>query len=267
MKNTLEDYFKDIPIDNHTISEDNIFLHHEFFTDMINDAVCIIDFQNRNFHDVSDHGFFLCGYSRNEAKRLGYQFFNEIIHPEDITLWVEMHNAILKYLHEQDFIEEEIHYFSCTFRIKCSFQFRKIPYYMMSEVRLRPVFLNNELKYGLCLFTDSSVKTSGNLCVYFKEKKIFREYSFRTKKWINNNMLKLSLREREIIMLTQQGLNRVDIADKLCVSDKTIRNNITRILKKSNAKKMIEVINIVKNHRLIYRDIFKKLKQSKFNEK
>ena len=263
MKHTLENYFKDIPIDDHTISEDNIFLHHELFTNMINDAVCIIDFQNRNFHDVSDHNFFLCGYSRNEAKSLGYQFFNEIIYPDDIPLWVEMHNAILKYLYEQKFVEEEIHYFSCTFRIKSSFQFRKTPYYLMSEVRLRPVFINNELKYGICLFTDSTIKTSGNLCVYFKEKKNYREYSFRTKKWINKNMLKLSLREKEIIILTQQGLNRNETADKLCVSDKTVRNNITRILKKSNAKKMIEVINTAKTHRLIYRDIAKKPNNSK----
>ena len=83
MKPTLEDYFKDIPIDDRTVCNDNIFLHHDLFTDMMIEAACIIDFQNRNFYDVSDHGFFLCGYSRSKAKSMGYQFFDEIIHPED----------------------------------------------------------------------------------------------------------------------------------------------------------------------------------------
>ena len=58
MKPTLEDYFKDIPKDDQTVCEDNIFLYHDLFTDVINEAVCIIDFQKRNFFDVSDHGFF-----------------------------------------------------------------------------------------------------------------------------------------------------------------------------------------------------------------
>ena len=68
MKPTLEDYFKDTPIDDHTICEDDIFHNHKLFTDMMTEAVCIIDFQKRNFYDISDHGFLLCGYSCSEAK-------------------------------------------------------------------------------------------------------------------------------------------------------------------------------------------------------
>ena len=177
MKPTLEDYFKDIPIDDHPIDEDNIFLYHNLFTDMMTEAVCIIDFQKRTFYDVSDHDFFLCGHSRSEVKSIGYQFFEEIIHPDDLFLWSEMHNAILKYIHEKDIEDKEVHYFTCTIRIKSSFQFRKTPYYIMSDVRLRPVFINRILKHGLCFFTASAIKTTGNLCVYFKEKTIYSEYS------------------------------------------------------------------------------------------
>ena len=252
MKPTLEDYFKDIPIDDRAVCEDNIFLHHDLFTNMINEAVCIIDFQNRNFYDVTDHGFFLCGYSRSEAKSMGYQFFDEIIHPEDLFLWVEMHNKTLKYLHEQDFGAEEVLYFLCTIRIKSSFQFRKTPYYMMSYVRLRPVFVNHKLKYGLCFFTASAVKTSGNLCVYLRGERIYREYSFTIKKWTDRNMLKLSQREREILMLTQQGLNREETANTLCVSDKTIKNTINRLLKKCDTKRITQAENYARIHRLIH---------------
>ena len=251
MKPSLEDYFKDIPIYDHPICEDNIFLHHALFTDMMIEAVCIIDFQKRHFYDISDHGFLLCGYSRSEAKSMGYQFFNEIIHPEDIPLWVEMHHAILKYIYEQDFTEE-IRYFSCTFRIRSSFQFRKTPYYMMSYVKLSPIFINSELKYGLCFFTDSSDRTSGNLCVYLKEKKIYREYSFRTKKWIDNKRLRLSLREKEILMLTQNGLNREDKATMLCVSVKTIDNATNRLFKKCNVKNIMQAEKKASTNRLIY---------------
>ena len=163
MKPTLEDYFKDIPIDDLPIREDNILLHHNYFTDMMIEATCIIDFQKRELYDVSEHGFLLCGYSKNEVKSMGYQFFDTIIHPDDIFLWVEMHNAILKYIQEQDIEAEKVHYFSCTFRIKSNFRFRKTPYYMMSYLRLRPVLVDQRLRYGICFFTASHVKTSGNL--------------------------------------------------------------------------------------------------------
>ena len=121
MRPTLEDYFKDIPKDDHTECEDNIFLHHDLFTDMMIEAVCIIDFQKRIFYDVSDHGFFLGGYSQNEAKNMGYQFFDEIIHPDDLFLWANIHNTILKYLHNQDFEAKKVHYFTCNIHIKVAF--------------------------------------------------------------------------------------------------------------------------------------------------
>ena len=252
MKPTLEDYFKDIPIDDHTVCEDNIFLHHNHFTEMINEAVCIIDFQNRNFYDVSDHGFLLCGHSRNEVKSLGYKFFEEIICPDDIELWVKMHNVILKYLHNQDAETEEVRFFTCTIRLKISFQIGNKPYYIMSYVEIRPVFVNQKLKYGLCLFSASAVETPGNLCVYFKAGEIYSEYLFTKKRWINEKMLKFKPREREILVQTQQCLSRENIADNLCLSDKTIKNNITEIKKKSNAKKVMQAVNNARTHRLIY---------------
>ena len=159
-----------------------------------------------------------------------------------------MHNAILKYLYEQDFDEENVHFFTCTIPIKSSYQFTKI----MSYIRLRPVYVNRILKYGLCFFSASAVKTAGNLCVFFKEKKIYNEYSFTSKKWINRYELKFSRREKELLVLTPLDLSREEKADTLCVSDKTVRNTITKILKKSNAKKMNHVENYANIHRLIY---------------
>ena len=141
---------------------------------------------------------------------------------------------------------------------KSSFQSNNTPHYMMSDVRLRPVFVNQILKYGLCFFSASAIKTPENLRAYFKETKIYSEYSFTAKKWMECNMLKLSLREREILMLNQQGLNREEKASTLFVSDKTIKNTISKLLKKSNVKKMIQIENYAITHRLIYYNRTKK---------
>ena len=266
MKPSLEDSFYDIPIDGHSVCEDNIYPHYSIFMDMI-EASCIIDLQKRNFYDVSDHGFFLCGYSQSEVKSMGYKFFNKIIHPDDIQLWVDMYNIILKYLCDKDVETEEGHYFSCTFRINSGFKIKKMPYYIMAELRLRPVFVNQKLKYGLCLFTSSSVKTSGNLRVYFKRERIYREYLFTKKRGISKNMLELSLREREILMLFQQDLSRKEMADTLCVAIKTIKNTINRLFKKDDAEKMIQAETFARIHRLIYNNKTTKPKKKSLKDK
>jgi DNA-binding NarL/FixJ family response regulator len=52
----------------------------------------------------------------------------------------------------------------------------------------------------------------------------------------------LSEREREILTLMAQGLNNHDIADRLGLSEKTIRNNVSNILTKLHAADRTEAI-------------------------
>ena len=96
---------------------------------------------------------------------------------------------------------------------------------MKSYLKLRPVFVNSALKYGICFFTASFEITSGNLCVFFKDRKTYSEYSFTRKKWVDSKMIKLSRRESEVLMLTQNGLNREEKSKTLYVSIKTIDSN------------------------------------------
>ena len=67
-------------------------------------------------------------------------------------------------------------------------------------------------------------------------------------------MLKLSMRERELLMLNQQGLDRENMAGTLYVSYKTIKNTLSRLFKKSDTKKIAQVEKIARTHRLIYND-------------
>ena len=46
--------------------------------------------------------------------RMGYDFLNEALHPDDVFLWAEMHSKILKSLHNEVFTKEEVNYFECT---------------------------------------------------------------------------------------------------------------------------------------------------------
>ena len=253
MKPTLADYYKDILLYPQSGSEDDKLFNHELFTDMMIEASCIIDFQKQNFKSVGDHGFFLCGYPLEKAKTMGYLFFNEVIHPDDIFLWADMHNVILKSLHKKEFAADEVHYFSCTFRIQNSLQFsRKSIDYLMAYLKLKPVWINRQLKYGLCLLASSVIKTSGNLRVYYKRKKSFSEYSIKFKKWIHEKREKLSLREKKVLMLEKQGMSREEEADTMCVTVNTMDNIKKKIIEKLGVKNIRQAIIYATNHRLIF---------------
>ena len=78
------------------------------------------------------------------------------------------------------------------------------------------------------------------------------EYSSKTKKWINKKMLKLTFRERVLLMLNQLGLVRKEKADALFVSEKTIKNCNSNLVKKINVKNIALVEKYASTHRLIY---------------
>ena len=82
METTINAYYKGIPIVPQP--EDDVYVDHIQFTDMMIEASLIIDFQKRTFYNVGAHDFFLCGYSQEEAKNMGYQFFDKVLHKDDI---------------------------------------------------------------------------------------------------------------------------------------------------------------------------------------
>jgi len=247
---TLDDYYKDIPID--VKPKDDVFLDHIQFTDMMIEASLIIDFQKRNFYNVGNHDFFLCGYSHEKVTSMGYRFFEKAIHPDDIFLWTEMHNTILLSLHEQKFKQDEVHYFSCTFRIKNSLKFRKSAQYLMAYLKIKPVWVNRQLRFGLCLLSESVIKTSGNLRIHFKEKKFFCEYSRQFARWKQVKHIKLSPRERELIMWLKQGKNRKEIAEIMCIEMNTVDNTMKHIFEKLKVDNSIQATIYATNHRLLF---------------
>ena len=252
MKPALDDYYKDIQFHIQAEPEHDVLFNHAHFTDMMMEASCIIDFQKRIFKGVGAHGFFLCGYSLEAVKNMGYEFFNEVIHPDDLSLWVEMHHAILKCLYEEYFTEQEVHYFSCTFRIKSSLWVRNSPGYLMAYLKLKPVWVKGRLKYGLCLFSSSVIRTSGNLHVYFKNKPAYGKYLSNSKKWIEDKVLRLSFREREILMLAKQGKSREEMAETMDIDLSTVNSTITKLFEKINVTNIVQAIIYATNHRLIY---------------
>lgn len=50
-------------------------------------------------------------------------------------------------------------------------------------------------------------------------------------------------REAEILKLIKDGLSSKEIADRLCISEHTVRNHRSRLFEKTNAKSVVELLN------------------------
>ena len=216
---------------------------------MVKEAAFIIDFQKRTFYSVGDNGLFLCGYIPEQVKNMGYQFFEKVVHPDDMFLWTQMHRAIIKSLSEEKFIADEIRFFICNFRFNSNLPFDNPPYYQMVDLILKPAWKCRQLKYGYCLLADSGNLTPGNLRVYLGKKNYFREYKrFR---WEHEQKIKISKRERQIVVLEKQGLNRYEQAETLGITTNTVDNTKRHLIEKLTVQNFKQAIIYVKNHDLI----------------
>jgi DNA-binding CsgD family transcriptional regulator len=232
--------------------DENCVIEIDTFANLCIEAIYVIDFKKRCFSYVSDHDLFLCGHSKDEVLRLGYDFYSEIVHKDDLPLLAKMHQEILKCLCTPDSINDDIHYFSCTFRIKNYMQQEKCPKYLMVYQKLIPKFVDNEIRYGICLITSSVVKKTGNLRLYYKSNPYFDKYSFITKKWTKQNIEYLTEQAAKVFILLKQGKILKEIAHEMHVSYSTVQNIIASVYKKINVHTIEEAIIYITNHLLLF---------------
>ncbi|MDR2424975.1 MAG: LuxR C-terminal-related transcriptional regulator [Prevotellaceae bacterium] len=208
-----------------------------------NDASYVLDFRNRCFQNVSSHDLFLRGHNRKEVLRQGYNFYSQIVHPDDLALLAQIHLIILQTLTGTKKYYGEIRCFSFNIRITDSGKYADSrAKYIMVEHKLVPVFVDGKLGFGLCLLACSYIQQSGNLKLYGKDHSFFHEYSFRYKEWQKCKTVVLTDREKNILTLGKQGFINKEIADILCIGENTLKHNRTALFKKLRVRNMYEAI-------------------------
>jgi len=221
---------------------------------LINEALLVVDFQQENFLFVANHDLFLCGYSPEKVKGLGFKFFEEALHPNDYPLWNDIRETIKNRINEDEMSADEINYFSFTLRFRCPLIEKKKNQpkkYIMVYWKLKPQWINGEPRLGICLLSGSVLQKSGNLCVYYKNRD-HAEYNFKTGKWQMNTFSPLSKRERGILLLAHQGLYQKEKADQLGVKEKTVENIKSILFEKLGVSSLGQAVQYASNRRLIY---------------
>jgi DNA-binding CsgD family transcriptional regulator len=208
-------------------------------------SIYMIDLQRQCISFVSNHNLFLSGYSSTDVLRMDFDFFPKVIYPTDLPLFICIQRTVLEYLLTPDCNLQEIKYFAFNIRVVNN-ELKLMVYHKMI-----PIVINDRIMI-VCRLCNSEAKTSGNLSVYYRNKKKYRSYSFKKQKWLKKNPLMLTEREKNILKLAKQGKCSKEISESLHASPKTIRNTEMKLYRKLHVHSMNEAIIFATNHQLIF---------------
>ncbi|MDR0681189.1 MAG: helix-turn-helix transcriptional regulator [Dysgonamonadaceae bacterium] len=256
MESIVSKFFEEIPNEHISTNEsaDSSYLSG------IKDSSClftggifVMDFQKRCLPVVSHRDIFLCGNTVEHAAQAGYNFFLETVHEEDIPLFIKIHRTILKseYIIDKE-QQSQIKYFYFTVRLKEHPQLYSKPSYLMICHKIKPVFINDKIRYGICLTTISRMLTPGNLRVYFNNNRKAEEYSFDINTWIKYDVEPLTSREIEILRLAKRGFKEHEIANQLCMTYGRLRHAMSELFKKLDVKTMEQAVTHASNHLMLF---------------
>lgn len=240
-----KEYMQEGPI---ALDDTILIQHFHMFSAITTECFYVLDIPRKQFLYIKPDDLFLCGYSVEEAMKLGCDFYSKVVYPEDLSLWMEILMIIFQQMDELKEKRGEIDYLSCSFRLVRRYSFLPRPMPQMVYHRMTPIWVNDKLRYLVCLLDSSTVKNAGNLCIYNKNGLAYEEYNFTTKHWKRKKKGMFTERERAILMLAEQGKTTKEIAEVLCKGHNTIRNQIKRIFSKLNVHSILEAIDIASKY-------------------
>lgn len=247
----IDNFFKEILVSNPRMDISEWLIAYDFLSSMLAETLIVFDFVQKKIRYMSNNNLILYDSVQEPPKEIDYDFLKQGIHPEDISFWEDIHDIILNSLNNDELVVDQINYFSFLLRLKNMLSSSGLCDYTMAYVKLKPQWLNEQLRYGICLLSASVIRKQDNrLCVHYKNLD-YLDYSFKTKEWKHYLFSPLSKRQKEMLMWAQQGLSLKETAVKMNVSDKTIESMRCTLFEKLGVNTIEQAIQYASNRRLI----------------
>lgn len=220
----------------------NAMTHHTY------QSVYVIDYFKKDFLYVSGSPFFFCGKAPEEVKKEGYNFFLRHIPKEELPLLFQMNKMLLKQYYSIA-PEERLHY-----TISYNFHLTSDNSSFLVNRRFTPLALakDGQIWLALCVMSTPSYKEVGCLEMYRNQSSDhFYRYSRELNHWVQCVSEVLTEHERNILILSAQGLTMKAIAKALFLGENTIKSYKKSLFKKLGVSNIVEAISRAYLRRLI----------------
>ena len=200
----------------------------------------VVDYYKKGFYYVSSNDLFLSGYSQKEVLALGFDFYAKSVPQEDLNLLFELNHAAFRFFYDLETYRRDKATISYDFRLKHKHNQRIV----MINHKLTPLLLTDDgnIWMSICLVTLSSSEKSGDVHIIMQDDLSRYDLNKRCLKFIKTQPKKLTPKETEIIKLLALGYRTEKVAAILKVSESTVKNHKTQILKKLHAKTSAEAV-------------------------
>ncbi|MDR0793940.1 MAG: helix-turn-helix transcriptional regulator [Chitinophagaceae bacterium] len=220
----------------------------KIFSQSTYQSIYIIDYYKKGFLYVSDNPLFLCGNKPSVVEKMGYYFYLKYVPENDLELLLEYNVAGFSFYNDIP-INERLQYI-------ISYDFHLIQpnkRLLLINHKLAPLLLDksSNIWLALCVVSVSSNEKAGNAFIQKigSDKKFI--YSTENKKWQSEKITKLTGIEKEILLLSIQGITMNEIAQKVNLTQVTIKFHRSNIFEKLKVKNIAEAIACAANHKLI----------------
>lgn len=220
----------------------------EAFARITYKSVYVIDYNKKGFEYVSDNPLFLCGYTAEEVKDMGYQFYFNCVTQKDLDLLVKINTIGFDFYNKLPVPERKQYTISYDFQIKSQ---SGNP--MLINQKLTPLFLTEKGKIwkALCLVSLSNEKQSGNIKITHKGNQKVFTYDLKGSFWKMDEKRILTEREIEILQLSARGFTIQQISEIIFLSSETVKYHRKNIYSKLDVTNISEAIIYATNNKLI----------------
>jgi DNA-binding CsgD family transcriptional regulator len=240
--------------DSENVSEDDyervtppLIAAFEAMSRHIYQSIYVIDFYRKNLLYVSDNPFFLCGLSPAEVKGMGLMFHVSRIPKNELNMLLEFHRARYAFFNRTP-PEDRL---KLTFLE--DFHIQNGNTTVLTNHKLTPVALfdSGNIWLACCSVSFSSWPDTGHLEVHLAGKKDYWIYSLQSHEWEQKDEKVLKDREKDILLLSAQGLTENRIAEKLYLGAHTVKSYKKELFEKLHVNNISEAIQVAVNYKMI----------------
>ncbi len=210
-------------------------------------CVYIIDYHKRNFLYMSQNPLFLCGNTAEQVQQMGYEFYLKYVPKEEQQMLIELNeagfakfNAMPIDARSSCFMSYDFHLDYGTSRYLVN---HKITPFVLAE--------DGRVWLALCVVSIAGKCTAGNIEFHRKGEQRYWQYDLDVHCWRECETVKLRPQDKEVLMLSAQGMTVQQIADKMCRSVDTVKTYKRVLFERLNVKSITEALVTATNSGLI----------------
>lgn len=210
-------------------------------------SIYVIDYFKREFLHVASNPLFLGGHTAEQMKKMGYQFYFEHVPEAEQAMLLEINTAGFKKFNSIPVEERNGYFISYDFHIEDG-EKRFLINHKMTPFALAD---DGRLWLSMCVVSLSSHSEPGHIELRKKGAPSYWEYSLDCHQWITKETVKLRPQERQVLILSAQGLTVAQIADTMNRSIDTVKTYKRVMFERLGTRSITEALTLATNSGLI----------------